>query len=179
MQKVTTIVLSIAVIFGIQLWQIDSAYAGDYWGDKFRNNRRCDPSGLWITEPDSDTGAQVLQFWIPLDPAKKKYAATAEWVVPFPTPEDVSIINAGGVVERVSRCTFNLTAYWYTVSESGEILFTTEIYGENYMEDNDTISFSGFWKMFLPDGTQIDCGELTGGMNRLKAVPPSEWPCTD
>jgi hypothetical protein len=47
------------------------------------------------------------------------------------------------------------------------------------MEDNDTISFSGFWKMFLPDGNQIDCGELTGGMNRLNAVPPSEWPCTD
>ena len=47
MQKILTIVLSIAVILALQPWQIDVACADD-------DIKKCDPSGLWITEPDPD-----------------------------------------------------------------------------------------------------------------------------
>jgi len=178
MQKILTVALSIAVIFSLQLWQEDIACAD--WKENYY--KRCDLSGLWINEPDPESGLQTTAYFIPLDPFKKKYAIPTQFIVP-PLPffyDDESAIPAGGVAERISPCTFKSSGYWFGVSASGERIWDMVLNGTWTMEDKDTAILSGTFKLLSPDGTLIFCADSPDTVfHRLGIVPPSEWPCPE
>ena len=181
MQKILTIVLIIAVIFALQPWQIDVVCAGDNWDGMNHEQKRCDLSGLWLMEADPETGFQATSYFIPLDPAKKRYAIPTKFVVP-PQPlfeDDETTIPAGGVAKRISPCTFIGDGYWYGVSSDGVRLFDVVLYGIWSMEDKDTAIATFNSKVSLPDGTIIGCAETETIWHRLTTDPPSEWPCPE
>ena len=179
MQKILAIVLGIAVIFTSLLWQIDIACANDDGVDKYHKYRKCDLSGLWIMEPDSETGFHATSFFIPLDPFKKRYAVPTKFIVPPPPIiGGETIIPAGGIAKRISRCTFIADGFWYGVSADGEKLYDIVIYGTWHLEDKNTAVLTSTFKTSLPDGTVIFCGEETETIfHRLVTEPPSEWDC--
>lgn len=174
MQKIAIIVMSIAAIFALQLWQIDVARADDDW-----NNKKCDLSGLWIGEADPVSGAQATFFYIPLDPAKKRYACPHSWIMPLPGfAEGDSVVAAGGVVERTSGCSFIATGYYYVINDGVRVLDIVAN-GTWFMVDEDTlITTNGKFSVLEPDGAPIFCDELPDSLSyRLKVIPPSELPC--